>query len=152
MKRILILLLFVLPALTFGQFRIVGTGLFTTLNDSTYRARVEFRPDLTGNSYNGNQLDTSMLVLSQAGQRYRLDSFFAATSASAWLILVEEGGNWGSPRGQIMVFQTPGKYVAPQAVYAANGATAAMQAGVDTWNAKLLRQIADSTSIWTERR
>ena len=150
MKRILVLLLFVLPALTFGQFRIVGTGLFTTLNDSTYRARVEFRPDLTGNSYNGNQLDTSMLVLSQAGQLYRLDSFFAATSVSAWLVLVEEGGNWGSPRGQIMVFQTPGKYVAPQAVYAANGATAAMQAGVDTWNAKLLRQIADSTSIWTE--
>ena len=150
MKRILILSLLLFPLLASAQFRIVGTGLFTTLNDSTYRARIDFRPDLTGNSYNPTQLDTSMLVLSQAGQLYRLDSFFSNTFSSAWIVLVEKNGNWGSPRGQIMVFQTPGRLAAPQAVYAANGATAAMQAGVDTWNAKLFGQIVDSTFLWTE--
>lgn len=150
MKKIVIAIFLILPFMAIGQFRIVGTGLFTTLNDSTYRALVEFRPDLTGNSYNPTQIRDTMLALSQRGQLYRIDTIFSAELSSAWITLVEKNGDWGSPSGQIMIFETPGRLAAPQTVFAANGATAAMQASVDTWNAKILRQIADSTSIWTE--
>lgn len=150
MKRALLALILALPLALSAQFRIVGTGLFTTLNDSTYRAKIDFRPDLTGNSYNATQLNDSMLVLSQKGQLYRLDSFYNASFSSAFIIVVEKNGNWGSPVGQIMVFQNNSSLAAPQAVYGANGATAGMQAGVDTWNALLLKVVADSASYWNE--
>ena len=150
MKRTLFAFLFLFPVLLSAQFRIVGTGLFTTVNDSTYRAKIDFRPDLTGFSYNPTQMNDSMYVLSQRGQLYRLDSFYNATFSSAFIIVVEKNGNWGSPVGQVMVFQNNSSLAAPQAVYGANGATAGMQAGVDTWNALLLKVVADSASYWNE--
>jgi len=150
MKRALLALILALPLAVSAQFRIVGTGLFTTINDSTYRAKIDFRPDLTGNSYNPTQLNDSMLVLSQKGQLYRLDSFYNASFSSAFIIVVEKNGNWGSPVGQIMVFQNNSSLAAPQAVYGANGATAGMQAGVDTWNALLLKVVSDSAVYWSQ--
>lgn len=150
MKRALLALILALPLAVSAQFRIVGTGLFTTINDSTYRAKIDFRPDLTGNSYNPTQLNDSMLVLSQKGQLYRLDSFYNASFSSAFIIVVEKNGNWGSPVGQIMVFQNNSSLAAPQAVYGANGATAGMQAGVDTWNALLLKVVSDSAVYWNQ--
>jgi len=150
MKRTLFVFLFLFPVLLSAQFRIVGTGLFTTVNDSTYRAKIDFRPDLTGFSYNPTQMNDSMYVLSQRGQLYRLDSFYNATFSSAFIVVVEKNGNWGSPVGQVMVFQNNSSLAAPQAVYGANGATAGMQAGVDTWNALLLKVVADSASYWNE--
>ena len=150
MKRILAILLLVLPVCLSAQFRIVGEGLFTTINDSTYRAQVTFRPDLTGNSYNATQLDTTMFVLSQRGQFYRLDSFYNQDFSSAFIVIVEKNGNWGSPSGQVMVFKNSGSIAAPQTVYAANGATPAMQAQVDTWNSKLIKSLLDSTELWNE--
>ena len=150
MKRTLFAFLFLFPVLLSAQFRIVGTGLFTTVNDSTYRAKIDFRPDLTGFSYNPTQMNDSMYVLSQRGQLYRLDSFYNATFSSAFIVVVEKNGNWGSPVGQVMVFQNNSSLAAPQAVYGANGATAGMQAGVDTWNALLLKVVADSASYWNE--
>jgi hypothetical protein len=150
MKRILAILLLAIPIATFAQFRIVGEGLFTTVNDSTYRARVNFRTDLTGNSYNPTQLDTTMFVLSQRGQFYRLDSFYSQDFSSAFIVIVEKNGNWGSPSGQIMIFKNTGSIAAPQTVYAVNGATAAMQAQVDTWNSKLIKSLLDSVPSWNE--
>ncbi len=150
MKRTLFAFLFLFPVLLSAQFRIVGTGLFTTVNDSTYRAKIDFRPDLTGFSYNPTQMNDSMYVLSQRGQLYRLDSFYNATFSSAFIVVVEKNGNWGSPVGQVMVFQNNSSLAAPQAVYGANGATAGMQAGVDTWNALLLKVVADSAFYWNE--
>ena len=150
MKRALLALILALPLALSAQFRIVGTGLFTTIDDSTYRAKIDFRPDLTGNSYNPTQINDSMLVLSQKGQLYRLDSFYNASFSSAFIIVVEKNGNWGSPVGQIMVFQNNSSLAAPQAVYGANGATAGMQAGVDTWNALLLKVVSDSAVYWSQ--
>ena len=150
MRKILAILLLLSPFVLSAQFRIVGTGLFTTINDSTYRAKIDFRPDLTGNSYNPTQLNDSMYVITQRGQFYRLDSFYNQTFSSAFIIVVERGGNWGAPVGQVMVFQNNKSIAAPQTVYAVNGATAAMQEGVDTWNSKLIKDLIDSTSLWNE--
>jgi hypothetical protein len=150
MRKILAILLLLSPLVLSAQFRIVGTGLFTTINDSTYRAKIDFRPDLTGNSYNPTQLNDSMYVITQRGQFYRLDSFYNQTFSSAFIIVVERGGNWGAPVGQVMVFQNNKSIAAPQTVYAVNGATAAMQEGVDTWNSKLIKDLIDSTSLWNE--
>ena len=67
-KTIFHIVFSLLPVLAIGQFRIVGTGLFTKVNDSTYTAAIQFRPDLTGNAYNPTKMvSDSMYVLSQRG-------------------------------------------------------------------------------------
>ena len=151
MKKLLCYILVLFPLLLTAQFRIVGTGLFSKINDSTYTARVDFRPDLTGNAYNPTKMKSdSMYVLSQRGQLYKLDTFWSASLSAANITVIEHNGDWGSPVGQIMVFQNNSSLAAPQTVYSANGATAPMQAMVDTWNSLLLKVVSDSAVYWNQ--
>lgn len=143
-KRLVLGCLLILPFISTAQFRLVGTGVFTTINDSTYQSVINFRPDLTGNSYTPLQVNKSMFVLSQRGQLYRIDTVYNKTFSTATLVVVEKDSNWNSPIGQIMVFQSNTFLTAPQAVFGSNSSTANMQATVDTWNANLLRQLFDT--------
>lgn len=141
MRKIFLATLFLLPALAalgqLDQFRIIGTGSWTTVNDSTFSAVVTFSPDLTGNSFLPTGITDTMRVFSQRGQVYRVDTVYSKTFSNATMKIVERGGNWGKPLGQVMVYDHENREEVPNIPFGSTGSTAQFQASVDTYNSRL---------------
>lgn len=155
MKKILLgfLLIFSFAAL-YGQttnvFRMIGSATWSTVNDSTYQGTVNFFADLTGKGYlaTGILVD-SFRVFSNTGQVYRIDSVGTTTFSSAFLRIVEYGTTQASPTGQIMVYNPLGVETVPQCPFGSTGATAQIQAAIDTYNASLVSSTATDLSAVT---
>lgn len=141
MKSLFILFFIALATQAFGQFRMIGTASWITVNDSTYTATVTFQSDLTGMGYLANQIQVGYRTFTPTEQLYSITAVANATFSSADLTVVELNGNHGSPNGQILVFNPAGNSTIPQAPFGSTGATAQMQAAVDAYNA---RQVAQS--------
>lgn len=137
--RLLTFLLLFLSASCFGQtndvFRMVGTGTWSTINDSTYQATVTFQSDLTGKGYLANQITTSFRLFSPIGAVYRIDAATNLTFSSATLTIVELIEATAAPTGQVMVYNPNGRATVAQNPFGSTGATAQLQAAIDTWNA-----------------
>jgi hypothetical protein len=144
MSKFLGLLFFLLLSVAvcesaYGQFRMVsnGTPSWSTINDSTYSATVNFHADLTGSSFNATQVavDDRVFVAKQAV--YRVSAASGQTVSSAVITAVRIAGS-GAPAGQVMVYRPEGRETVPQVPFGSTGATAQLQAAVVTWNSKLV--------------
>jgi len=121
-----------------AQFRMVGEGAWTIVNDSTYSATIEFYGDLTGMSYLATNIADTMRVFTGTEQMYQITTVGATTFGSAELVVIELNGNHGKPIGQVMVYDPAGKTTIPQVPFGSTGSTAQIQAAIDTYNARLL--------------
>lgn len=137
-KQSLILSLFLVCACSAsGQFTMVSSGVsWTTVNDSTYSATVNFYSDLTGKSYNPTQIADTFLVYSANEQVYRISARSNQFFSSADLTIIEQGGDWGSPVGQVCVYDPNGRNTVPEAVFATNGAGAQLLSAISRFNAR----------------
>lgn len=136
---ILILALWLSWSSAAAQFRMIGTATWTTLTDSTYAATVTFQTDLTGMGYLATQITTGYRMITGTEQLYTVSNVGAdPTFTSAVLTVKELNGDHGSPVGQVMVFNPNGKESIPQAPFGATGATAQIQAAIDSYNARLI--------------
>lgn len=139
MRRLLISFLILISACTagVGQFTMVSSSAsWSTVNDSTYTATVSFYGDLTGKSYNATQIADTFLVISANEQLYRISARANQFFSSADLTIVEKNGNWGSPTGQVCVYNPDGRTTIPEAVFGSNGATAQLISAVSRFNAR----------------
>lgn len=130
-----LLLLSVSAAGQLSQFRMVGSGSWGTVDDSTHFSTVTFFSDLTANSFLPTGITDTMLVFTQRGQRYRIDSVGAKTFSTAVLYVVEVGGDWAKPSGQVLVYEDQGRATVPSIPFGSTGATAKLQEAVVTYNA-----------------
>lgn len=155
MKKIyFVIILLTFCGSVFGQltqFRMIGSGTWATVNDSTFSSTVTIQADLTANGFLPTGIVDSMKVFTQTGQRYRISSVSNKTFSSADLVVVESGGNWGSPVGQVLIYENRGRSSVPSIPFSATGATAKMQEAVDTYNSSFdgdvtTAQLADSTA------
>lgn len=129
-------LLFLLTSSLAAQFRMVGTGSWTSSGANEWTATVNFSSDLTGNSYLPNQITTSFRVFTGREQTYDVTAVANATFTQADLTITATGTTNNAPIGQIMVYDPDGRATLPQVPFASNGATAQMNAAVDTYNQK----------------
>lgn len=138
MKKIFLSLFFsIFFGAAFGQlsqFRMIGSGSWTTVNDSTFSSTVTIQSDLTSNGFLPTGITDSMFVFTQTGQRYRVSSATNLTFSSADLSIVERGGDWGAPVGQVMIYEDNERTAVPGIPFGATGATAKMQEAVDSYN------------------
>lgn len=154
MRKILTFLL-LLGALTasgqLSSFRMVSNGIpsWATVNDSTFSATVTWQADLTANGFIPTGIADTMYLFSQYGERYRIDSVANKTFSTADLWVVESGGDWGTPTGQVMVHTLSANLAVPNVPFGTTGATAVMQASVDTYNASLIGGALDLGSYLT---
>ena len=146
MKNILLFIFTFISFSLFGQFRMVGTGSWSTVNDSTYTANITFASDLTGKGYLATQIDSGFQVFTPTEGMYRIDSVWNKTFSSASLRVIEMFGTNGSPFGQIEVFNPDGKLTVPDVPFGSTGATAQLNAAVVTWNARNGGAGIDSTT------
>lgn len=140
-KSILSAILVFVSFAAFGQlsqFRMVGSGSWTTVNDSTYSSTVTIQSDLTGNGFLPTGITDTMLLFSQTGQRYRISTATSLTFSSADLVIIELGGDWGSLVGQFMIYEDNGRLSVPSIPFGATGATAKLQEAVDTYNSSVI--------------
>lgn len=144
MKNLLIVFFLLLSITAFSQFRMVGTATWSTLNDSTYQGTVSFQSDLTGMGYLATHIVDTFRLFTPVEKIYRIDSVWNKTFSSATLRIVEMLGTQGVPVGQVMVFNPDGRNTIPQNPFGSTGATAQLNAAVDTWNA---RQISTSNIV-----
>jgi len=137
MIRILVTTVF---ALVFNslqaQFRLVGTGTWSAVNDTTWQATITFQPDLTGLGYLPTQIVDTFRVFTPTEQRYRIDSIGGATFSSAFLRIVRILPTTTAPSGQVMVYNPDGRSTVPQFPFGTTGSTSQIQAAVVTWNAR----------------
>ncbi|WP_170110763.1 sialidase family protein [Flavilitoribacter nigricans] len=113
-----------------------SSASWSTVDDSTYTATVSFYGDLTGQSYNATQIADTFLVYSANEQLYRISAVVDPFFSSATLTIIEQGGNWGSPTGQVCVYNPDGRTTIPEAVFGSNGATAQLLSAVGRYNAR----------------
>lgn len=138
MKNLFILFLFLCTSVILdAQFRMVGVGSWSTVDDSTYTATVNFEADLTGNSYLATQIINGYRVFTGTEQLYTISNVANATFSSAELTVIEYQGDHGAPIGQVMVFNPDGRETLPQVPFGSTGSTAQIQAAIDTYNARL---------------
>ena len=145
MRNILLFSIFLLPVLSFGQFRMVGSGLWSTLTDSTYSSAITFQSDLTASGYLATQIDTSFRLFTSSGQIYNIDSVGQKTFSSAELWVIEYLDTEGEPAGQVQVYDRNFRETIPMIPLGSTGATAAMQAAIATYNAAQLPGDVDYT-------
>lgn len=137
MKRLLTIIFLLATVSGFSQFRMVGTGTWSTVNDSTYTATVNFQSDLTGQGYLATAIVDTFLLFTPTEQTYRISNVANKTFSSADLTIVETNGTNGQPVGQVCVYDPAGEGgTIPQPVFGSTGATAQLQAAVDAWNAR----------------
>lgn len=157
MRKIFVIACFLLIyGAAFGQlsqFRMIGSGSWSTVNDSTFSSTVTIQSDLTGNGFLPTGITDSMLIFSQTGQRYTISSAINLTFSSADLTIIESGGDWGTPVGQVMIYEDQGRQTVPSIPFGATtGATAKMQEAIGSYNSTLIiegvtaTELADSTS------
>lgn len=152
MKNILFVISLILTSIvsysqTTDVFRMVGSGTWSTLNDSSYQATVNFFSDLTGEGYLANSITTSFRLFTNTGQVYRIDSVGSTTFSSAFLRIVEYGTTQNAPTGQSMVYDPNGKETVPQCPFGSTGSTAQLQAAIDTYNASLSGAVTSGNAI-----
>lgn len=153
MKKIFLSLFFsIFLGAAFGQlsqFRMIGSGSWTTVNDSTFSSTVTIQSDLTANGFLPTGITDSMYIFTQTGQRYRISSAINLTFSSADLTIVESGGDWGVPVGQVMIYEDNERTAVPSIPFGATGATAKMQEAIDSYNSTYIlssNELADSTA------
>lgn len=148
MKKIFLSLFFSLIfSAAFGQlsqFRMIGSGSWTTVNDSTFSSTVTIQSDLTANGFLPTGITDSMYIFTQTGQRYRISSAINLTFSSADLSIVESGGDWGVPVGQVMIYEDNERTAVPSIPFGATGATAKMQEAADSYNSTLIGFVSNS--------
>ena len=127
------------------QFRMIGSGTWATVNDSTFSSTVTIQAHLTANGFLPTGIVDSMKVFTQTGQRYRISSVSNKTFSSADLVVVESGGNWGSPVGQVLIYENRGRSSVPSIPFSSTGATAKMQEAADTYNSSLIVEAGNVT-------
>lgn len=140
-----IILLLLFASASQAQFRMVGTGSWATITDSTYSATITFYGDLTGMSYLATNIADTMRVFTGTEQLYQITTVGATTFGSAELVVKELNGDHGIPIGQVMVFDPAGRQTIPQNPFGNTGATAQIQAAIDSYNARLIGQAAAVT-------
>jgi len=84
-----------------------------------------------------NQITTSHRLFSPIGAVYRISNVSGATFSSATLTIVELIEATAAPTGQVMVYNPDGRETVPQNPFGSTGATAQLQAAIDTWNATI---------------
>ena len=106
MKTILATLFSFVSFLAFSQsndqFRLVGSGTWSTVNDSTYQSTVSFMSDLTGGGFLATQIVDTFRLFTGAEKIYRVDTVWNKTFSSATMRVVEYNGTNGAPSGQVM--------------------------------------------------
>ena len=138
MKQIITSLFVLLSVFTaHAQFRMVGSGTWTTENDSTYSGTINFQADLTGQGYLPTQIAPGFRLFTPTEQLYRVDQVVSSTFSTAEIVIVEVGSTTGQPIGQAMIFNPDGRETIPQVPFGSTGSTAQMQAAVDSWNARV---------------
>ena len=143
MKYLLLALALVFSIQLQAQFRMVSNGSpsWTTVNDSTYSATINFQSDLTGNSYLSNQVIAGYRMFTPTEQLYRVSNVVSTTFSSATVEVVEVSNQYvttnSSPIGQVMVFNPDSRETIPDIPFGSTGATAAMNAAIVTYNARV---------------
>ena len=130
-----------------AQFRMVGNATWTVVDDSTFTGTVNFQADLTGKGYLPTQIADTFRLFTPTEQVYRVDSVLNTTFSSATLRLVEYGDTDGSPIGQVMVYNPDGRETVPQNPFGSTGATAQLQAAIDTYNARIGNEATTESSF-----
>ena len=133
--------LFILPLFLFftalnAQFRMVGSGTWFVVNDSTYTATVTFEADLTGMGYLANQIQVGFRVFTPTEQVYTVSVVADLTFSSATLTIIEYQGDHGSPVGQVTVYDPGDRKTIPQLPFGNTGATAQMNNAISSYNAR----------------
>lgn len=125
---------------TKAQFRMVsnGTPSWTTVDDSTYTASVNFSADLTGYSYLATGIQVGDRMFDALGKTYTVDSIANATFSAADLWVVEYGTTDAAPSSQVLVYSPTALITnqVPEVPFGSTGATAQLQAAITTNNAK----------------
>ena len=121
---------------TNDQFRLVGSGTWSTINDSTYQASLSFMSDLSGGGFLATDIVDSFRLFTGIEKIYRVDTVWNKTFSSASVRVVEYNGTSGIPSGQVMIYNPDGRSTIPQVPFGSTGATAQLQAAVVTYNAK----------------
>jgi len=154
LKYILCSLFCLFAVLAQAQFRMVGNASWTTINDSTYSATITFQSDLTGQGYLPTQIVAGYQLFTPTEQLYRVDQVLNTTFSSAEVQVVEIGATEGAPLGQVMVFDPDNRSHIPQVPFGSTGATAQMQAAVDSYNARVeeLQVIIETDPIWSNEK
>lgn len=142
--HILFCILFTFPCYaqitgTADVYRMVGNGSWSVVNDSVYTSTITFQADLTGQGYLANQIvQDSFRMITPLGGIYLVDSVANATFSTAEIFTRELINANSSPIGQVMVYDPDGRETVPQNPFGSTGATAQLQAAIDTYNASLL--------------
>jgi hypothetical protein len=128
----------------FGQFRMVSNGapVWAQVDATTFTATVNFHSDITGSGFNPTAIVNQFRVFDGAQQLYEVINVSNATFFSADLSISAISNDYvttnSAPSGQIMVYNPEGREAIPQVPYASSGATAQLQAAVDTYNTKVI--------------
>jgi hypothetical protein len=152
MRHLLTAMIFLaFTAAASGQFRMVSNTIpnWSVVDDSTYTANVSFSTDQTGMGYLANQIVDTFRLFTGTEQLYRVSNVANTTFSSAELTIVAIEPTTGSPTGQIMVFNPEGRETIPQTPFGNTGATAQIQAAVDTWNARIRGESGDLIVAYT---
>ena len=128
------------------QFRMIGSASWTVDSPTNYSATVTFQSDLTANGFLPTGITDTMQVFTQTGQIYTISSAANLTFSTADLVIVESGGDWGTPVGQLMIYETEGRSSVPAIPFGATGSVAKMQEAVDSYNSRLIGSGSGSVS------
>jgi hypothetical protein len=121
-----------------AQFRMVGSGSWSPLTDSTHVGQINFLADLTGEGFLATGISDTMLLFTGTQQQYRVIGLANVTFSSAQLTVVEiDSTTTTGPIGQVMVYENEGRKTIPQVPFGSTGSTAQIQAAIDTWNSKI---------------
>ena len=115
------------------QWRMVGSvdgSGWTVVDDSTYTGNINGQSDLTSKGFLATQIDSGYQVFTQISQIYRVDSVLGTTFSSAEVRIIENGGDYGTPTGQVMAYDPQGRETVPQVPLGSTGSTNAMQAAI----------------------
>ena len=156
-KYVMAILLFTIVFVTnsYGQFKLVGDASsagFNNAGSNRYSATIVFRPDLTGNYYDGTDVLSGYKLFTSSEQMYTILSVSSTTYNTASVTVqadtvlnANSSTFYGIPSGQVLIYDTSESEGALQVPFGSVGASARMQAAVDSWNIKVISNLLSKT-------
>jgi hypothetical protein len=140
MKKTLIFILAFAPLCLFaqlrGQFELVGAaGVFSSVNDSTYRGNITFQADQFNEGYLPTQIQTGFLGVDAKGHTYSVVAVNSADFSSANLDLQRDTSTQTAPTGIVLIYKELSSGLIPSYAVNSIGISPIMEARIHRHNA-----------------
>jgi hypothetical protein len=144
MKKTLIFILAFAPLYLFaqlrGQFELVGAaGVFSSVNDSTYRGNINFQADQFADGYLPTQIQIGFFGVDAKGDTYSVVAVNSADFSSANLDLQRDTSTQTAPTGIVLIYKDPGTGLIPSYAVNSTGISPILEARIHRHNANVLK-------------